>query len=76
MSNCILWAFALWFRRRGHVRRCYVSWRKSDWGWFPHVLYTELRPYGKWRVVSYKPVNPKRRAFPPPLFRGRPRWGD
>lgn len=75
-SNCILWAFAMWWRRRGCGRRRYVKWRGSDWGWFPHCLYCERRISGAEIVVSYKPADPKKKALPPPLFVGAVRWGD
>lgn len=75
MSNCILFAVLLWLRRFRKGARCYISMRKSDMGWFPHFLYGELRR-GKYRLISYKPVNPKQKLLPPPLFKGRVAWGD
>lgn len=73
-SNCLVWAVAMWWRRRPRRRR-YLTWRWSDWGWFPHVLYAELR-HGRTRLVSYKPRDPRRRWIPPLLFDGVVRWGD
>lgn len=91
-SNCILFACALSWRRWKKLRRdrkrnpglkrprAYFIVRWSDWGWFPHVLYgREGRCQcgcRRVRVVSYKPVAPKKRKFPPPLFQGRVKWGD
>lgn len=70
-SNCLFFAVALWWRRYKKGQPGYVSARKSMWGWFPHFLYEE---YG--RKVSFVPIDPRRKMFPPPLFRGRVRRGD
>lgn len=62
--------------------RAYFVIRWSDWGWFPHVLYgrevkaTPEEPAVRVRVVSYKPVAPKKRRLPPLRFEGRVKWGD
>jgi hypothetical protein len=74
-ANCIIFAFLLFRRleRKGH--RVYHMKRKSDWGNFSHRL-VGIQRGDKVRLVSYKPVNPKKRRFPPPLFAGRVRWGD
>ena len=74
-TNCILWAYALQRRRRAKGKVCTVYWRRSLWGFFPHCLYAELR-FGRMRLVSYKPLAPKRRLVPPPVFRGTSKWGD
>lgn len=55
--------------------------RKSDWGNFSHHLVGIGRPGrngqdDRVRVVSYKPVSPRKRLVPPPLFEGRVKWGD
>ena len=82
MRNCIGFAFALWWRRRQNARpgsRVYFPIaRWSDWGPFWHVLYVELAPHGRLRMVSYKPPKStaKKRAVPPPCFRGNVKWGD
>jgi hypothetical protein len=73
VSNCILFAVLLWWRRG---RRGYVLFRRSRYGPFCHALYAEIRADGSLRVVSYKPKNPKLKRVPPPLFRGSSRWGD
>lgn len=75
MSNCVIWAYAMWLRRRANGFKGRVYWRRSDWGWFPHCLYGETIN-GKLRMVSYKPMSPTMRLLPPPLFRGRVCWGD
>ena len=73
-SNCLLWALALYRRRRGRIR--YVVARRSHWGWFPHFFYAEARPDGRLRLVAYAPTEPRARLLPPLLFRGAVRWGD
>lgn len=75
MNNCFFFAVALYLRRFPKTRRPGLQIRKSDAGWFPHFLYTELRR-GKVRLISYKPLHPVHRLLPPPLFRGSVRWGD
>ena len=40
------------------------------------VLGNQEEAAGLVRVVSYKPLAPKKRKFPPPLFEGRVKWGD
>lgn len=72
-TNCLLWALAMWWRRRGRPRA--IALRASNWGPFPHAVYIERRPYGL-RLISYAPTFPRPRLIPPPLFRGRVRWGD
>jgi hypothetical protein len=74
MTNCLLYAVALYLRRFAPGRRQYLLIRKSDMGWFPHFLYAEERR-GRIRQVSYKPTGP-RHWFPRPIFRGAVRWGD
>lgn len=89
LSNCIIFAIVLLSRRRatGDRRRTkgrpsmresgeYLVMRWSDWGKFPHVLHGRMGNDGKIRVVSYKPVSPRKRALPPPLFAGKVVWGD
>jgi hypothetical protein len=75
LSNCFIFAVLLWLRRARKGKRAYVTGRLSDMGRFPHFLYEELRR-GERRIVSYKPIAPKRRILPPLLFKGRVAWGD
>jgi hypothetical protein len=74
-SNCILFAIAFCWRRR-HKRDWYFSVRRSHYGPFPHALCGRITRDGKIRVVSFKPVSPKKRLIPPPLFVGVVTWGD
>lgn len=75
-SNCLFFALALYARRKRAGREGYIVIRKSRWGAFPHVLYSERRANGLLRVVSYRPTSPKPRLMPPPLFKGSSKWGD
>jgi hypothetical protein len=76
-SNCLLWAVAFWWRRHRKGYEGHVTLRKSRWGYFPHVCYLEHRPRtGTIRLVSYKPLSPRKRLVPPPLFHGFNAWGD
>lgn len=75
-SNCLLFALALYWRRRRKGREGYLVIRRSRMGPFPHCLYGELRVCGRIRVVSFVPARPRRKAAPPPMFRGSSKWGD
>lgn len=68
-SNCLVFALLLYRRRKG--RRWYIKARQSDHGWFPHFLIQAGH-----HVISYTPINPRHRTFPPPFFDGRVKWGD
>lgn len=72
-SNCLLVACALWWRRGLSKGR--PTWRRSHYGWFPHFLYRQKRMSG-FRLVSYVPIDPRHKILPPPLFKGRMKWGD
>lgn len=88
MSNCILFAIALWFRcwRRSRRRRrqgktvghpTYVCIRLSriPWGLF-HVLHGRLdSETGQIKVVSYKPNICNKQGLEI-VFRGHPARGD
>lgn len=82
-SNCLLWALAAWLRlgrphRRRLARRVHFDLRTSD--------YTRVLHFGvmvrcrcgedRYRYLSFKPLDPKHKACPPPLFKGRVYWGD
>jgi hypothetical protein len=73
MTNCLLFATRLYWRRKG---RGYLCIRRSRWGKFFHVLYAEKRAGGTLRLVSFVPTNPKHKKLPPPLFKGKVKWGD
>jgi hypothetical protein len=75
-SNCLAWAWSLYWRRREKGREGYLLMRRSRSGPFPHFLYAEVRKTGTLRVVSFKPLNPREKKVPPPMFRGSSRWGD
>ena len=75
-SNCLFWSWRLYWRRRRKGREGYLLIRRSRSGAFPHFLYAEFRRCGSLRVVSFKPLAPKEKKLPPPLFRGSSRWGD
>ena len=70
-GNCLIFAVALWLRVGG-----YLVVRRSRWGWWPHFLHGRRGRDGKLRVVGYAPIKPRRKAVPPPLFRGTVHWGD
>lgn len=76
-SNCLAFAWALYWRRYKKGCTGFVAVRKSHWGPFPHFLYVRLNPkHNTWRVVSFVPAYPERKRFPPLFFEGRVRWGD
>lgn len=75
-SNCLFWSWSLYWRRRRKGREGYLLIRRSRSGRFPHFLYAEFRRVGTLRVVSFKPLNPREKKLPPPLFLGTPRHGD
>jgi len=75
-SNCIIWAALLYMRRRRKGDTVYLAVRRSRWGPFPHVLLMRRCRDGRFRAVSYKPLNAREKKLPPPLFRGHSRWGD
>lgn len=74
VSNCLIVALALWWRRGG-----YVIVRKSRTTWIPHFMWA--RSIEGVEIVEYKPVRPVRhpllRLLPVHviLFRGRIRKG-
>jgi hypothetical protein len=75
-SNCLIFAWSLYWRRRKRGAVGYVAWRPSRLGTVcGHFLYAEQRHYG-WRVVSYVPRDPRHKALPPPMFDGKSKWGD
>lgn len=72
-SNCLIWAFRLWFRRlRKGDYDGYVAIRKSKYGPFIHALYVHKKRH--W--ISFVPLDPVQRKCPPALFPGRVKWGD
>lgn len=76
-SNCLFFALTLWVRRRLlGGRPGFLRWRKSRLGSsVPHILYVERRTYGE-RVIHFVPENTELKKVPPPIFKGRSKWGD
>lgn len=83
-SNCILFArkamrrLLAWAAAPGREHwRIYYEKRPSDWGPFNHRLVGfENHRTGSKHKLSLKPVDPRKRLLPPPLFVGRVTWGD
>jgi hypothetical protein len=88
-TNCIAFVVLAWLRRRRVLQRKHpelyrvvtiFGWhwviRRSHWGPFPHFLYGRMHRSGMLELVSYKPIEPKKRRFPPLLFEGRVQRGD
>lgn len=74
-SNCLIWAACAWWRlRKRHV--CHLAVRGSRWGPFPHFSLMVRRRDGAFRCIGFKPVAPRPKGIPPPLFVGHMRWGD
>jgi hypothetical protein len=60
-SNCILFALRRWFSRGG-----YIVLRKSNYGWWPHMIWTK-------DFVTFEEFTPPvhyARVFPPLVFEG------
>lgn len=64
-TNCLLWALSQWQQHGG-----YVVFRRSDYGWWPHLFWTV-------DLVTFKEFTPTEakyeRRIPPLLFMGRVR---
>jgi len=75
-SNCLVFAVALFVRRRRSGKEGYLLFRRSRFVFFFHALYGERRADDHLRVVSFVPRNPRHKAVPPPLFSGKTHWGD
>ena len=76
MSNCLFFALMLYYRRHRRGKYGYVISRKSNYGWFPHFMYQRIKWNGSMSQVGYVPKNPKYKRLPPPVFRGKVKWGD
>ncbi len=79
MTNCLIFAIALWYRRwrRGRGTGAYLCIRLSrvPWG-FIHVLYGKLdRETGQIKVVSYKPDSARKTGIEV-VFKGHIARGD
>jgi hypothetical protein len=61
-SNCIVFAFDCWFKRGG-----FLVVRKSNYGWWPHFIWTEdLKTYREFVPTQHTPDL----SIPPLWFRG------
>lgn len=92
MSNCIIFAVSLYWRRwlasrrvRIEGERYFIAWRGGP----RHILMRASRlgsvlphvlyaelRHGRLRLVHFVPDNPVERKFPPPLFPGHPKRDD
>lgn len=79
-SNCFVFAFLLWRRRkkywsdpirRDRAPRYYINIRKADDCNYPHFLYEERS-----HKVSFKPFDVATGPLPSIWFKGRVCWGD
>jgi hypothetical protein len=61
-SNCIIFALRRWFSRGG-----YIVLRKSNYGWWPHMIWT--KDLDTFQEFAPRVHNPNLRC-PPLLFRG------
>ena len=62
-SNCLLWAIYTFLRRGGFL---IIS--KSEWGWWPHIMWTpDMRT-----CHQFEPDHKRRRGrlWPPIVYRG------
>lgn len=75
MNNCLLFAIALYIRRRGSGNRCQIVVRRSNKGRFPHFMFKEWRRGGP-RLVHYVPIQTNTGSRCRPLFSGWVKWGD
>ena len=66
-GNCLTYAWRNWRYRRGD----HLVVRKSHWGWFPHFLVMSKPREEEIVIKDFQPVSPKKRTFPPIIFRGK-----
>jgi hypothetical protein len=60
-SNCVIFALQRWFSRGG-----YIVLRKSNYGWWPHMIWTmDFATFEEFTPPVHYPV-----VFPPPIFKG------
>jgi hypothetical protein len=61
MSNCLVFALRRFWQRGGYV---VMVW--SDYGWWPHFVWSpDLQQFEEW-----SPARKARKWFPPLVFRG------
>ena len=68
-SNCLVYALKRWFSKSG-----YLVIRKSNFGWWPHFLWTP--DISGTYIEHYAPIMGERKLMPPPLFKGAVRMSD
>jgi hypothetical protein len=61
-SNCIIFALRRWFKYGG-----YVVLRKSNFGWWPHMIWT--KDFATFEEFAPR-IHNANMAFPPLLFKG------
>jgi len=66
-SNCLFYAMWMWIKHGG-----YLMARWSMWGCFPHFLHMSRSGV----ITHLKPLRPRRRIFPPLIFKGKVMEGD
>lgn len=67
-NNCLVWALVQWKRYGG-----YILMRRSKWTTLPHFLWMSR---DKKRIEHFVPDFPKKRLFPPPIFKGHVKKDD
>lgn len=67
MKNCLIYALVKYFSLGGKVSLV-VS--RSLYGWFPHFSVIAELDSGQIVKMEYVPDHPRRRLFPPLLFKG------
>ena len=68
-SNCLVFALKRWFSDSG-----YLVVRKSNFGWWPHFLWTP--DINSSYVEHYAPISGQKKLMPPPLFEGNVQTTD
>lgn len=71
-SNCLIFALWMWLTHPGS----YLVMRRSRFYPGPHFLWGVPDRSGGIRLVHYVPQAPRRRLFPPLVFKGRLKRGD
>lgn len=77
-SNCIIFTFLLYRRRKRKGKEGYILRRKSRLGTvlIGHWLYGERRKNGLIRLINYVPLEKEERKYPPAFFNGYVKFGD
>lgn len=75
MNNCLIYALALYFRRRSRGKSCQIVMRKARGGFYPHFMFAEQRA-GRRRLVHYQPYDVSRDSGRGLMFCGWVKWGE